>query len=199
MRLSARVCTKVAMFLIMVSAIGFTSSNAQKVQLTWWWDSSPSTVEFARNELIPAFERLYPNISVEYVPITDKQDKIAAAFLGGVAPDIFGGWPEERIMLPERGMALPLDRYLASWKDAGDFFEGSWASMRYKGQTYGIPYYLDLRTIIYRKDFFDEAGIDSTQPPQTWDDLLRAAKKLTSYRLYTKRLALSQKPSGSPL
>lgn len=172
---------KTVLFLVLALFVGVTNGHTQKIQLTWWWDSSPSTVDFARNELIPAFESLYPHITVEYVPITDKQDKIAAAFLGGVAPDIFGGWPEERIMLPERGMVIPLDRYLADWRDAADFVEGAWASMQYKGRTYGIPYYLDLRTIIYRKDFFEEVGIDSAQPPQTWEELLRAAKKLTRY------------------
>lgn len=174
----ARRAVGLALNLVLFQGLLAVAAGAERVKITWWFDAN----EFIQNDLIPRFEREHPDIDIEYVVVSGgKQDKILAAFLGGAAPDIFGGWPEERIMLAEKGMALALDGFLRDWQDAGDFFDGAWASARHQGKVYGIPFYLDLRTIIYRKDFFDEAGLESNRPPQTWDELLRAAKKLTRY------------------
>ncbi len=161
---------------VLLAFVAISPALAQEtVKITWWYNAN----DFIQNELIPAFEAENPHIDVEYVVVDgSKQDKILAAFLGGTAPDIFWGWPEERIMLPEAGMVLPLDAYLEEWEATDDFFEGAWASARYMGKTYGIPYYLDLRALLYRKDLFDEVGLDSSRPPQSWDELTEAATKI---------------------
>lgn len=151
---------------------------AEKVTINWWFSES----DYIPNVFIPAFEKAHPNIDIEYTLVSGgKQDKILAAFLGGTAPDIFWGWPEERIMLPEAGMSLPLDRYLSEWDAYSDFFPGSWLSNEWKGKHYGIPFYLDLRDLLYRKDIFEEVGLDSSTSPQDWQALRDAAKKITRY------------------
>ena len=57
------------------------------------------------------------------------------------------------------------------------FFPSSLADVKYKGHTYGVPWRIDIRLMAYRQDYFDEAGL--TEAPQTWDDLLNYAQKLT--------------------
>lgn len=167
------------MFLFLTMVLTMVSVSPvfaqEKIKLTWWFGAN----DFIQNELIPAFEAEHPHIEVEYVVVSGgKQDKILAAFIGGAAPDIFWGWPEERVMLPKAEMVLPLDGYLEEWEATDDFFEGAWESARFMGKTYGIPYYLDLRALLYRRDIFDEVGLDSARPPQDWDELTEAATKI---------------------
>ena len=45
------------------------------------------------------------------------------------------------------------------------------------GDYYALPWRMDVRIMAYRKDMFEKAGI--TKVPQTWDELIAAAKKLT--------------------
>ena len=44
------------------------------------------------------------------------------------------------------------------------------------GQIYGIPAFLFIDWLYYRKDWFDEAGL---APPTTWDEMREAAIALT--------------------
>ncbi len=49
-------------------------------------------------------------------------------------------------------------------------------------QVYGHNFYLplgaDVTVMIYNKDLFKEAGLDSDKPPQTWDEFLADAQKI---------------------
>ncbi len=45
------------------------------------------------------------------------------------------------------------------------------------GKYYGIPMITDAQLFIYRPSMFEEAGVEV---PQTWDELMEAAKKLTN-------------------
>lgn len=58
--------------------------------------------------------------------------------------------------------------------DNGDILKTGYSA--YKGHIYNIPYGLDAYVLFYRKDLLAEAGIPV---PQTWDELISAAQKLT--------------------
>lgn len=80
----------------------------------------------------------------------------------------------------------PLDDYLATnpLPDPDDFIPAVLNAMRVpypSGTTYAIP--IRYGTLIYhfRKDLFEEAGLSA---PQTWDEYLDAAQKLTSGDIY---------------
>jgi multiple sugar transport system substrate-binding protein len=44
---------------------------------------------------------------------------------------------------------------------------------------YGVPKATNTIALYYNKDMFKAAGLDPSKPPQTWDELLADAKKLT--------------------
>ena len=52
------------------------------------------------------------------------------------------------------------------------------AISKYEGKLMALPYILDIRTTCYRKDHFQEAGLDPEKGPDTWDDLVTFGKKL---------------------
>jgi ABC-type glycerol-3-phosphate transport system substrate-binding protein len=44
---------------------------------------------------------------------------------------------------------------------------------------WALPVSNEVRALIYRKDLFFEAGLDPERPPETWNELLQYARKLT--------------------
>lgn len=59
--------------------------------------------------------------------------------------------------------------------DASDFQEAPWAGAQVDGKQLGIPIQPMAEMLAYRKDLFDQYGL---QPPVTTDDVIAAAKKL---------------------
>src|SRR3984893_10205547 len=47
-------------------------------------------------------------------------------------------------------------------------------------KVYGVPFQNSTPLLYYNADHFREAGLDPDRPPQTWDDLVNAARKLTN-------------------
>lgn len=80
---------------------------------------------------------------------------------------------------------LPMDelfKYSQNKQSANDFlYQNFWIAMhknaQLMGQTYAIPFQNSTPILYYNKDLFKKAGI--TQVPQTWEDLVQTAKKLT--------------------
>ncbi len=47
------------------------------------------------------------------------------------------------------------------------------------GKLWAIPYRIETHAVIFNKGDFTAAGLDPAKPPQTWDELVDAATKLT--------------------
>ena len=61
--------------------------------------------------------------------------------------------------------------------DGFDFQQSAWSGTTYDGKQLGIPFQPHSEILAYRKDLFDEAGL---QPPKTTDELLADAKTLNN-------------------
>lgn len=81
---------------------------------------------------------------------------------------------------------VPMDELFTyapdSQKDATQFLKDNyWQGVQknalYQGKAYAIPFHNSTPILYYNKQLFQEAGIE--HPPQTWDELLADAKKLT--------------------
>ena len=65
------------------------------------------------------------------------------------------------------------DKFLA------DFWPAVHANAIVDGELYAIPFQNSTPLLYYNKEHFKEAGLDPEKPPQTWAELVDAAKKLT--------------------
>jgi len=59
------------------------------------------------------------------------------------------------------------------------FFPALHANALFDRTVYGVPFQNSTPLLYYNADQFREAGLDPDKPPQTWDELAAAAKKLT--------------------
>jgi multiple sugar transport system substrate-binding protein len=99
---------------------------------------------------------------------------------GGAAPDCAGMFWLHSFSGIGGGKygPMPITEYRSEWPNLDkDFYPGTLVDVNYKGEFYGIPWRVDIRPMIYRTDFFKEAGI--TAPPKTWDEIIEIGKKLT--------------------
>jgi len=132
------------------------------------------------SQLMPAFEKLHPEISVDVqqIPWTAAHEKLLTAYVGEATPDIAmlgNTWVPEFVALD----ALePLDSLAASSSviRRDDFFDGIWKTNVVNGKTFGIPWYVDTRLIFYRTDLLAKAGY--REFPTTWADWVAAMKKI---------------------
>jgi multiple sugar transport system substrate-binding protein len=168
-----------------VYAGGKTASGeaGKTVTITYWQYFYQTKVELM-DELIADFEAKNPGIKVEQVhfPYENYNQKVASSVPVGTGPDVinlFYGW------LPLYVKAgylqpLPSEEFSADYFKR-NFFSFVEESVKFDNQYYSVPTAVRTLALIWNKKLFKEAGLDPERPPQTLDELLDYAKKLSKY------------------
>ena len=126
------------------------------------------------------FEAKHPGVTVNLVgaPYDEQYQKIILSKAGGAKPDVF---QIDQIWVGEmaaKGIAANLDSYYAKWDQAADIPDSYLASSKWKGSQYAAWAYTDVRTFMWNKDLFKQAGLDPEVPPKTWDEMISMAKQI---------------------
>lgn len=139
------------------------------------WES-PAGKQFWGEVIIPKFKEIHPDFEVVIDRISWSADTIQVRYIAGEAPDVIQyGTDKLGSYLP---MLEPLNDFINEL-DIDDFPPPAIEATTMNGKVYGLPWFLGIRTLVYRKSHFEKAGISSGSGPKTWDELLSFAKKLT--------------------
>jgi len=130
--------------------------------------------------MIAQYNKENPNVNVklEMMPFSNYTDKVITSVNSGMVPDtaiVKYSWYELF-----KDHLTPLDNYLDKWKYKDDIEENMirlYRDVPGDKKLYFFPYNAQASYFYYRKDLFKEAGI--TKTPDTWDEWLEDAKKLT--------------------
>ena len=128
-------------------------------------------------EMVPDFERQHPGlrVRVQQIPWSAAHEKLLTAFVGGAMPDVFQAgntWlPELAALGALEALDARIDRAVRD-----DFFPGVLDTNVVDGTTWGVPWYVDTRLLIYRRDLFEAAGTGA--PPRTWTAWVDAMTRL---------------------
>jgi multiple sugar transport system substrate-binding protein len=128
------------------------------------------------NPVLAEFKKQNPDIDVRMEQLTWQSglEKITAATAAGNVPD-----------LCELGSTwfprFAAQGTLVDWSDstatmAKDMVLADMA--RVNGRSYGLPWAVGTRALFWNKTLFARAGIDTSHGPESWDDLLAAARKI---------------------
>jgi len=133
--------------------------------------------EEANNVIIEEFQKKYPHIKLEYMPVADDGSRLSfleAKIAANDVPDIFAADPNASYSaLAEQGWLADLsDTEVA--KNTIDACKGPYTSE--SGILYGIPYGNATCFVFYNKTMFEEAGITSV--PTSWEEFLDVCKQL---------------------
>ena len=156
------------------------TASAQTVEIEYWQYTFAQRVQ-AIDELIKRFEAENPNIKVKQttVPYDDFRLKIAAAIPAGQGPDVvqlFNGWLQDYL---KAKLLQPLPSEIFPAADIERDFFPLVKQMKVDGQYYALPTAVRSLALFWNKKLFTEAGLDPAKPPQTLDEMLDTAKKLT--------------------
>jgi multiple sugar transport system substrate-binding protein len=152
-------------------------AEAENVTLEFWMPGQEATIRETMEGIILAYENAHPDVKINYtqVPWNDWFPKVTAAIAGNMVPDVTGlGYGQFGMLVVKDLFAeIPLDG-----ADKQDIAAWALKAGSYQGKQYAV-FFPETRPLAYRKDFFEEAGLDPEKPPTTWDELTEYAVKLT--------------------
>ncbi len=134
------------------------------------------------------WQEKYANSEIRFDDWQYSNDTFMVKIKGGTATDVIGLHATEGTMVIEKGYALDLTDYIQQWDKFPLINKEVFEPFSRDGRIYGIPgaafggggY---VMTLFYNKDMFIKNNIVDSQgepkPPQTWEDFVEAAKKLT--------------------
>jgi multiple sugar transport system substrate-binding protein len=149
---------------------------AQPVLRVWiTWGDNPAQIQELFNRYGEA-----NGVTVEVnAPVDD--NKVLAGLSGVEPPDILvtggpanvGSWAREALI-------APLDDLIsAAGIDMEDMFPAPLGQCQYQGTYYCLPWGTDTYALFWNKDLFEDAGLDPEKPPETLEELVEYADKLT--------------------
>jgi len=65
-----------------------------------------------------------------------------------------------------------LDDRIAEWGEGDQYYDGPWSSTMWDGHNYGVPVGSNTLALFINVGLAEEAGLDVSNPPKTWDDLM---------------------------
>jgi multiple sugar transport system substrate-binding protein len=182
-----------ALALAGVSMLGL-SAKAEDVKLTVW--SLDRDIQPAPH-LVADFNKLNNGIQIEYrqIQFDDVVSEAMRAYSTGQAPDIIAIDNPEHALFSSRGAFLDLTDMISKSTviKPGNYFPGPLKSVEWDGKYYGVPKATNTIALYYNKDMFKAKGLDPNKPPQTWDELVEDARKLTDPAANVYGLAFSAK------
>jgi multiple sugar transport system substrate-binding protein len=182
-----------ALALAGVSLFGL-SAKAEDVKLTLWSldkDTQPAPT------LVKEFNDQHNGITIEYrlIQFDDVVTEAMRAYATGQAPDIIAVDNPEHALFSSRGAFLDITDMIKNSKviKPENYFPGPLKSVEWDGKYFGVPKATNTIALYYNKDMFKAKGLDPNKPPQTWDELVEDARKLTDPAKNVYGLAFSAK------
>lgn len=158
---------------------GLRQSPPERFTLTvWGFENEKFWENIADN-----YKKKYFYAAINYVqkdPATYESD-LLNALAAGSGPDIFILKNSEVTKHREKISPIPQDTLSFHVRDFKNmFFDAASLDLVTKdGDILGIPLTVDTLALFYNRDFLNSANI--ANPPKTWEDLVDAVKKLTTY------------------
>ncbi len=168
-------------------AVGATGVSGLLVTLNFWdmaWGNN-SYFDVGK-QLVTEFNNSHKGINVVYrgTPWANWYQTFTTAIGSGTQPDISTGASFMGAQFYSTHNVLALDDLVDEVKKNGqynDYLPNAFGPMQYQGHTITWPWAIDIRIPLYRKDFFQQAGV---QVPTTWDEWRAASKKLSGNGKY---------------
>ncbi|SDO38655.1 multiple sugar transport system substrate-binding protein [Paenibacillus sp. yr247] len=159
-----------------------TSLAKQALTIWDWTDPYADQYKKPMDIVLAKYKQENPNVELNIEKITndDIRTKLLAAASADNLPDVAYIDGQSLAEFQKSGLITPLDEFVQKWGQKNDFPKAVWDSVVFDGKTYGIPGDGDVRTLLYRKDAFEKAGLDPNKPPKTWSELIDDAQKLTA-------------------
>lgn len=168
------ICVPVFAALLACSPRQKAKSEAVTISLWQFW--TDPQVKPVLIDLLAGFEQNNPGIKVETTDLTwsNGHDKIVVAYASNSAPDVLelgSDWvPEFAHQGVLHDMTAEVDSVRPSYR--------MWEPAIKDNRIFGFPWIVDTRVLFYNKTLLRKAGLNPDQPPQYWNELLEAVRRI---------------------
>lgn len=157
------------------NAEGDVKAEGETLSL-WIMEGTNPEAEPFFDELATAFQdETGAELDVQFVPWAEAHDKFVKSIAGGTTPDVAEvgtTWTPE---FADAGALVDLTDAVSEAGLDDDLVSGLVEAGTVDDALYGMPWYSGVRSVVYRTDVFEKAGIE---PPTTWDELVAAGEEL---------------------
>jgi ABC-type sugar transport system, periplasmic component len=135
--------------------------------------------------MVADFHKEHPEITVKAVYAGTYQESIVKALTAhkaGTPPTLAVLLSTDLFTLIDENAIVPIDPLASKPEDKAwleGFYPGFMQNSQTGGKTWGVPFQRSTIVMFWNKALFKEAGLDPERAPETWDDMVEAAKKLT--------------------
>ncbi|MCF7953669.1 MAG: extracellular solute-binding protein [Spirochaetales bacterium] len=155
-----------------------TAPAAKPVSIDYWTTATQSDRMATIEVLIDTFTAMNPNISINLIPVdeNDLATQAQTAAAAGTLPALFDGPAETAVSFGTQDVLdLKAAKAIVDKIGKDRFYSGPLKVLETtdKSSYYALPYHGWIQGIWYRADWFEEAGLE---PPNTWENTLKAAK-----------------------
>ncbi|MFQ5795990.1 MAG: extracellular solute-binding protein [Candidatus Bipolaricaulia bacterium] len=174
--------------LVVGAVVDSLAQDKQKVKIAHFYDPMGSGDLLSNFEWlmrqIGGFEAEFSNLKVEdEIYIWNQIDtKAMTDFRAGIPHDVMLSSPQLMPMHFLVGDYLDLSPYINQWT-VEEFKDFSWSPVWQKAVQGDVQLAITTgthtRAVAYRRDMFEEVGLDPNRPPQTLEELVEYAKRLT--------------------
>ena len=181
-RLASALCSVLVAGVALVAAgCGGDDGRSGPVRLLVFGD--PPEIEAYRT-LIRAFEAEEPDVDVQLVEASDRDDLIArlsTSFAGGSPPDLFLMNYRFYGQFAARGVLEPLEDYVerSSEFELDDFYPEAVDAFRWDGRVTCMPQNLSSLVVYYNRDLFERFDVPVPTDDMSWSQFVFRAQQLT--------------------
>jgi multiple sugar transport system substrate-binding protein len=171
------------------------------VEVVYWTGWSHDEFDL-QQKLVDEFNGTHPNIHVRLLGQftgSGTYQKVRIAFAGGATPELMSTiWAQELTGYAMRDVLEPLDDYLKqSGRDVDrEYAPGVAKMLKVNGHVYGLAVTTNTNLFLYNKGIFRQVGLDPDRPPQTIEELDKAAKACTLTRPNGSFVRYGFRPTG---
>lgn len=156
------------------------SSWGAEVTIKFWHAMSGKRIELLKN-LSRDFEKSHPGIKVDVQytgSYNDTLNKTISAIRAGLAPHIFHLYEIGTLGMIDGGMIVPIDDLSKGRINWNDYIDVVVSYYTVRGKVYSMPFNSSTPILFYNKTFFQKAGLNPNQPPDTWNRVEKAGKQI---------------------
>jgi len=178
-RISAALClAAVGAAAIAAGTMGATKKTTASSITVWLQVDAQSGWQSSVDQANAAFAKQHPDVKVDvqYQEWNTHLQKFDATLAGGNTPDVIEMGNTEMTKYMAAGAFADITADKGKFPNSSTWIKGLTGSATYDGKLMGVPYYGGSRVVIYRTDYFKQAGI--TKTPRSLNELSADGKKL---------------------
>ncbi len=166
---------------LMVFMVASSLIVSASTEIEYWTTNTEENRLVVIRDLVSRFEAANSGITVKIVAVeeNDIPTKLAAGIAAGMMPEVTDMGAEMVLNLGAEDM-LDIEAANQVINEIGkdDFYEGALKMLAApSGGNFAVPFTGWVQGIWYRKDLFEEKGLEA---PTTWDTILKAAKEFNN-------------------